>query len=37
MPTAKAYYKVVAIKWMHGRRMKVLVLERVDKPIWPEA
>lgn len=35
MATAKSYYRVVKILWMKGKRMKLLVLERLTKPIFP--
>jgi len=36
MATAKSYYRVVKILLMKGKRKKLLVLERIDKPIFPD-
>ena len=35
MPAAKAYYRVKEIRWMHNKKTKVLVLERIERPIDP--
>lgn len=35
MATPVALYRVIRIELMKGRRLKMLVLERIDKPRYP--
>jgi hypothetical protein len=37
MAKARAQYRVIEIRRLHGKKRKVLRLERIDKPIYPKA